>query len=56
MLQIFIIEKVVDYLREDTTATAYLERLAADESFYNPFNMVLLEPEQTGPDGNTLNI
>ena len=39
---------VVDYLRAETTAAAYLESLAADDSVYNPFNMVLLEPEQTG--------
>ncbi len=39
---------VVDYLRGETPAAAYLAALAADASFYNPFNMVLLEPDQAG--------
>jgi len=40
---------VVDFLSGDLTAEEYMERLAADETFYNPFNLVLLEPE--GVDG-----
>jgi uncharacterized protein with NRDE domain len=39
---------VVDYLRGETPAAAYLAALAADTGFYNPFNMVLLEPDQAG--------
>ena len=39
---------VVDFLATEGRAADYLERLARDDCFYNPFNMVLLEPEQSG--------
>lgn len=39
---------VVDYLKGHTAAATYLERLAAEDAFYNPFNMVLLEPDLSG--------
>jgi uncharacterized protein with NRDE domain len=39
---------VVDFLREEMAAAEYLEMVAADQSVYNPFNLVLLEPEPAG--------